>query len=270
MRDHVRQNILAAGCLMALGAGTLAAAQTPAAPAPAAQTPAAAETLPSASQIVDKYVEAIGGKAAWEKLTSRVSKGTFEIEQMPGEATEEIDAKAPDKQLTITDAPSFLVKRGYNGTAGWEDMPQTGLHDLTGGQLTAMKRYSDFYYPVKLDELYPKMAVKSKESVNGHSAYVVEAIPPEGGPEQFYFDADSGLLLRHVLEIDGPDGKVSFDSNFDDYRAVDGIKLPFLLHQSMGEFAWTIKLTDVKHNVPLDDSKFDKPAADAGSAAPQN
>jgi zinc protease len=252
MLDTLKRNVLMASCLIALVTGLIpAAAQT------APQSP-----TPSVDQILDKYVQASGGKAAFEKLTSRVSKGTFELDQMPGEATEEIDEKAPNKQLAITDAPSFgLVRRGFNGTAGWQDMPQTGLEDVTGNQLAAMKRFADFYRAIKLKDLYPKMTVKGKESVNGHDAYVIEATPPEGAAETMYFDVDSGLMVRAQAPGEGPNGPFTFDSTFSDYREVDGIKLPFLIHQSMGDFGWVIKLTEVKHNVPIDDAKFDKPKA---------
>ena len=216
---------------------------------------------PSVDQILDKYVEALGGRGAIEKLTSRVSKGTFEADQMPGPAAEEIDAKAPNKQYMATDAPGFgLIRRGFNGAVGWEDNPQTGLRDVTGSELAAMKRDADFYEAIKLKDLYPKMTLKGKESVNGHDAYVIEATPSDGPPDTMYFDADSGLLVRTLREVEGPYGKVTVDATFDDYREVDGIKLPYLMHFSMGPFAFAIKLSEVKHNVPIDDAKFEKPA----------
>jgi hypothetical protein len=250
MRSTLKVNILISVLLVVLVAGLI----------PAAAQTAPQESLPSVDKIVEKYVAAVGGKAALEKLTSRVAKGTFEMDQMPGTATEEIYEKAPNKQLSITDAPNFgVVKRAFNGTAGWQDMPQTGLQDVTGNQLAAMKRYSDFYRDIKLQELYPKMTVKGKESVNGHDAYVVEATPAEGAAELMYFDVDSGLLARAQTQAEGPNGTVTVESTFDDYREVDGIKLPFVIHQSMGDFGFTIRLTEVKHNVPIEDAKFDKP-----------
>jgi len=252
MRNSLKPKTLLPMCLIVLMAGlTAAMAQT---------TPQAA--LPSADQILDKYVQALGGKAALEKLTSEVAKGTFEMEQMPGPATEEIYAKAPNKQYMVTDSPSFgQFKRGFNGAAGWEDNPQNGLRDITGPELAAMKRDADFYLAIKLKEFYPKMTVKGKESVNGHDAYAVEATPPDGAADTMSFDADSGLLVRTQREMEGPNGKVTVDTTFSDYREVDGVKLPFFLHISMGDFAFVIKLSEVKHNVPIDDAKFDKPAA---------
>jgi len=218
------------------------------------------ESLPSVDQILDKYVQALGGTAAVEKLTSRVSKGTFELEQMPGTASEEIYEKAPNKQLMITDAPNYgVVRFGFNGTVGWQDTPQTGLQDLTGGQLAARKRNADFYREIKLKEIYPKMIVKGKESVNGRDAYVIEATPADGPPELMSFDAESGLLVRVQAQMEGPTGPVPVDTTLEDYREVDGVKLPFVIHQSLPEFSFVIRLTEVKHNVPIEDAKFDKP-----------
>ncbi len=252
MRDILEPKAILSMCLFVLLAGlTAAVAQT---------TPQVA--LPSADQVLDKYVKAIGGKAALEKLTSRVSKGTLVMDQLPGPAPEEIYAKASNKQYMVTDLSSFgQAKRGFNGVVGWEDNPQNGMRDITGPELVAMKRDADFYRAIKLRELYPKMTVKGKESVNGHDAYVLEATPPEGAAETMYFDADSGLLVRTARETEGPNGKFTLDVTFDDYREVDGIKLPFVLHFSLGDFAFVIKLSEVKHNLPIDDAKFDKPAA---------
>jgi hypothetical protein len=270
MRNTLKPKTLLPMCLIVLLAGlTAAVAQTTPQAAVAQTTPQAAvaqttpqAALPSVDQILDKYVKAIGGKAAIEKPTSRVSKGTFEMDQMPGPAAEEIDAKAPNKEYMVTDSPSFgQVRRGFNGAVGWEDNPQAGLRDITGPELAAMKRDADFYGAIKLKDLYPKMTVKGKESVNGHDAYVIEATPPDGAAETMYFDADSGLLVRTLREGEGPNGKVTFDITFGDYREVDGIKLPFLMHFSMGDFTFAIKLSEVKHNVPIDDAKFDKPAS---------
>jgi len=251
MQSTLQKNILILGSLFVFMAGVI----------PAGAQTAPQESLPSVDQIIDKYVDALGGKAAIEKLTSRVAKGTFEMDQMPGTASEEIYEKAPNKQLMITDAPNYgVVRYAFNGTVGWQDTPQTGLQDISGAQLAAMKRYADFYRDIKLTELYPKMTVKGKESVNGHDAYVVEATPAEGAPELWYFDVGSGLLVRAQTQGEGPGGTVTIDSNLDDYREVDGVKIPFVMHQSMGDFGFTIKLTEVKHNVPIEDAKFDKPA----------
>ena len=254
-------SLLAAWAVVA-PAGARASQAQPAAAKPGAAAATSAAALPSVDQIVDKYVQASGGKEAFQKFTSQVSKGTFELEQMEGEATQEIYAKAPNKVLFVTDSPSFgVVQRGFNGTAGWQDTPQTGLADVTGDALAALKIEADFYREIHLKDDYPKMVVKGKESVAGHDAYIVEGTPAQGAPMTMAFDADSGLLVRAQTVVDGPTGKADIETTLGDYRDVDGVKLPFLIHSNVGEFAFTIKLTDIKHNVAIDDAKFDKPAA---------
>jgi outer membrane lipoprotein-sorting protein len=272
MEETMRKKTLMAACLLVFCAGLVPAiaqtSQAQPAPAKAATAPAAtapatpAAPLPSADQIIDKFVQASGCKDAWEKLNSQVSKGTFSMDQMAADGTQEIYAKAPDKVLFVTDIPSFgVVQRGFNGTAGWSDNPQTGLVDVTGDGLAALKNEADFYRAIRLKDDYPKMTVKGKESVDGHDAYVVEAVPAAGAPMTMSFDADSGLLVRAQTVADGPMGKTDVVTTLSDYREVDGVHVPFAIHSDMGEIAFTIKLTEIKHNVPIDDAKFNKPAA---------
>lgn len=228
-----------------------------------AQTASPPAALPSVDQILDKYVSALGGRQAILKISSRVAKGTFELDQMPGPATTVIYAKAPNKIYTDTESPMLgTYKRGYDGTTGWQDTPQTGLTDVTGSSLEDMKRGADFYGDINLHDLFPKMTVKGKETVDGHNAYVIEAVPKDGRPETWYFDAETGLKIRNVMQSEGPNGTVEVDTTLGDYREVDGVKMPFKIHQSMGMISFTIQLTDVKQNVPIDDAIFKKPAAE--------
>lgn len=256
MRKSRKWVLLLPVCLGVFVAGSVSAM------AQEASAPRTAADLPTVDQTLNKYVSALGGKAAIQKITSRVSKGTLEMDQMPGGATTVVYQKAPDKILSDTEFPSMgAFKRGFDGKQGWQDTPQTGLADVTGDQLGDLKRAADFYGNINLRELFPVMTVKGKESVNGREAYVIAAKSKDGRPETWYFDADSGLKVRNVSQTDGPNGPVEVDTTIGDYREVDGVKVPFMIHQSMGDISYTIKFTDVKQNVPIDDAKFEKPAA---------
>ena len=221
-----------------------------------------AEALPSVDQILDKFVQAIGGKAAMEKVTSRVSKGNFEIPAMGAGGPIEIYAKAPNKNLVIINIPGFgVVQQGFNGTVAWSQDPTTGLRELSGPEMVSAKREAEFYADIKFKEMYPKMTVKGKDKVGDKEVYVIEATPSEGSPAQLYFDTQSGLMLRTDREAETPQGKMHVEIFLEDYKEVDGIKMPFTVKQNTPAISFTIKIDEVKHNVPVDDAKFNKPPA---------
>ncbi|HEU4388207.1 MAG TPA: hypothetical protein VFV34_10440 [Blastocatellia bacterium] len=229
-------------------------------PKPPRQNPAA--ELPTVDQLLDKYVAALGGKAAIEKITSRVSKGTFEIPNFSATGSIEIYAKAPNKQISISTSPGFgVTRRAYDGTSGWEQSPMAGLRDLKGSELASVKRESDLYRSLKFKEFYSTLTVVGKEKVDKYDTYVVDAIPKEGTPEKLYFDRQGGLLVRRDVEMTGRQGKVILNIYTDDYREVDNVKEAFVERRVSSVFTLNIKLDEIKHNVAVDDAKFNKPAS---------
>jgi len=183
----------------------LAAAFSDFAQEKAAETkPAAtAETrLPSADEILDKYVEALGGKAAFEKFRSRVVKGALELPAMGITSGAEIYAKAPNKWLLSIEVPGFgLVQQGYDGTSGWARDPQTGIRDLSGGELESIKRGAEFNQPLKLKALFPKLEVKEKSKVGDREVYVLEANPRASRTVPFVAKATGVPLVEHACRL---------------------------------------------------------------------
>jgi len=235
----------------------------PETPKPEAKTPEVtpAEPLPSVDQILDKYIETLGGKAAIEKITSRQVSGTFEIPAMGASGTLKGFAKAPNKTIVIIDVPSFgVIRQGFDGTVAWGEDPMGGLREITGEELIATKRDADFHRDVHLKALFPTMTVKSREKVGDKEAYLIEATPTDGKAEKLYFDVKSGLLVRHDAERESPQGAGVVEIYFEDFKEVDGVKIPFTLKRVMAAFAITIKFDEIKHNVEVEDTTFSKPA----------
>lgn len=231
-------------------------------PAPQGGDKNPAAGMPTAEQIVERYVQALGGRAAIERVSSQVSKGTFEIPDFGATGTVEIYAKAPNKQVTISTSAGFgATVRAFDGAAGWEQSPMSGLRDLKGAELALMKRDSDLQRSLKFKDFYSKLTVTGKESLNGHEAYVVEAVPNEGNPEKLYFDTQTGLLVRKDVEMMSRRGKVTLNVYLENYKEVNGLKVPFTERRVSPSFSLTILLDDVKQNVPIDDAKFNKPAS---------
>jgi outer membrane lipoprotein-sorting protein len=248
---------------LALCSATLALAQNkpkPDAPKTEAK-PAAAPALPTVDQILANYVEGLGGKAALEKHSSRTSKGSFEIPAMGLTGTLQIFEKAPNMSATSIDLAGVgAVNIVFNGKQAWQQDPMTGLREMTGVELATMKIEGEFYGPLKLKELYKTIEVKGKEKVGAAETYLVVATPAEGSPVKLYFDATSGLLVRRESEQESPQGKMPTELLLEDYRVVDGVKLPFVVKTNTPAMAFVIKLEEVKHGVAIDDAKFAKPA----------
>ena len=111
-------------------------------------------------------MQTLGGKAAFEKITSTASKGTFEIPAFGATGSAEVWEKAPNKTALKLDIPGFgVVLEGFNGTVAWSQDPQSGLREKTGAELAATKLDADFYKPLRLKQLYPKITLKGKEKV---------------------------------------------------------------------------------------------------------
>jgi zinc protease len=257
---------------MGVALGTVARAQTPAASTVPGSAAAPTAALPSADQVLKHYAEAIGGRAAWEKLHSRVSKGTIEIPAMNNlSGTIEVHMKAPNSILVVINLGGAVIEQGFDGTTAWSDDPRNGLRVLAGGELEDEKREANFYHALDLQKIYAKMIVTGTEKIGEHDTYVMEATPTAGGEaDKLYFDTKSGLEVRSVNHRHTPDGSMEFSANIGDYRDVDGIKLPFSVAQSSSQSAFTITFTDIQHNVDLADSQFAKPAGEpAADPAPK-
>jgi zinc protease len=248
------------GMLIGFSAQAQSSAQT--APAPTAGRATTAAT-PTADQVLDHYVKAIGGRAAWTKLNSRVSKGTIEIPSMNNlSGSVEIHEKAPNSMLAVITLAGAVFEQGFDGTTAWSDDPQNGLRILSGAELDDARREADFYHPLDLQKLYASMTVTGTEKINDRDAYVVEASMGAGDPDKMYFDTENWLLVRAINHRNTPDGVKAFTAEVGDYKDVDGVKLPFTVHQSSAESAFTIHFTEIQHNVKLADSQFAKPTAE--------
>jgi len=226
----------------------------------------AAEPLPTVDQVLDKYMQAMGGRAAIEKLKSRVMKGS----QVTADGTTipvETYQAAPDKVVSILTTPKQgVMMSGYNGHVAWVKN-QRGQRELSGAQLAQMKRSADFYSDLKFKEIFPGLEVVDREKVGDRDAYVLASQASPTRIEKLYFDTQTGLLLRIVSITQTMLAPIPEQTDFEDYRDVDGIKLPFTIRQSGVDArnGWTRKYTEIKQNVPVDDAKFNPPPAPAAS-----
>jgi hypothetical protein len=186
--------------ILSLATSYAAFAQTPAATSTPQKTAtkAAAPATPSADQILNRYVEAIGGRAAWKKLTSRVATGTINVPEMQISGTVEFHEKAPNRLLRVIILNGAIFRQGFDGTTAWTDDPKDGLRTETGAEFEDTRFDADFYHPLDLRQLYSKFTVTGTEKIGDRDTYVVEAARAGGDPDRMYFDVKTGLALRLI------------------------------------------------------------------------
>lgn len=226
------------------------------------------ETPPTADQILAKYTEALGGSAAIEKLKTRSMKGTW-LTSDGITLGYEVYQIAPDKLFTILNTPKQGVfERGFNGQTAWEKSDR-GVRDLAGTQLFYLKRYPDLFKDIKLQGQFTRINYGGKEKIDGKDVYVLRGFGVDGKGERLYFDAQTGLLLRRITSTPTVVGVIPEQVDFEDYRDVDGLKVPFTIRiTSIDSFySSTRKFTEIKLNVPVDETKFNKPAPPPAPAA---
>jgi len=216
--------------------------------------------LPTVESIVENYVKAVGARTA-KRVTTRYGKGTFDMPAAGMKGVVELYSKSPNKMFMKVDVPGFgVVLDGYDGTTAWTKNPAQGLREKAGVELALAKRQAEFDKDLKLKELYPKMVLKGAEKIGDRDVYVVEATPTEGAPEIWYFDKATNLMARMTMEMEGPMGKMTIVSDLEDYRDVDGYKMPATIKQQLGPMTMTLRLDEIKGGVPVEDSMFKKPA----------
>ena len=222
--------------------------------------PAPAVKLPAAQEVVAKYVKAIGGREAIEKIKSRTTTGTVEMSPMGLKGTFETVAAAPDRSLAkLTLGGIGDMFEGYDGTVAWSVNPIQGSRDKSGTELLQTKITNDFYRDIRLEKIYPKMTVTGIEKVGDKDAYVVRAEPVGLNADMLYFDVDSGLLVRVDSELVSPVGTQKARTFYDEYKPFDGVMIPTKTRTVLPQVEVTMTVTDAKSNTPVDQARFAKP-----------
>jgi hypothetical protein len=231
---------------------------------PAAAPPAAGDALPTVQQLLDHYVQALGGQPALDAVKTRVIRTAPLNSASSDKSTDEIYQKAPGKVMFAHQSASYSSWAGFNGRQTWaQDSEKSYWGLLNTSQLHSIMRDSEMYAGSRISTQYKNVVVAGKEKVGARDAFIISGTSPEGAREKFYFDARTGLLLRRHIEEPTGFGWFPLDMNYEGYREVDGVKIPFVVRQTSAGGAWGVRtsymILEVRQNVPIDEAKFDHP-----------
>ena len=213
---------------------------------------------PAAEQLIDKYLQASGGANAIEQVTSRVMKGTIDF----GGKSLPIDiySKDPEKRISFTHMPEGDSVTAFNGQEGWLGAPGRPLREMHGSDLDGASIDADLHLATHLKQMFTGMKVEGVEKIGDHDTYKVVGEREGKPPIQLYFDQQSGLLVRLVRYGDTALGLLPTQIDYADYRDAGAVKVAYRWTLARPSGVFTIQLSELQQNVPVDDAKFVKPA----------
>jgi len=221
-----------------------------------------APNAPSADEILDKYIRALGGAQRVASLTSFVAKGTsvgYGPEGTPRPV--EIYAKAPNQRTTIIHTQNGDSTTVFNGSTGWIAAPlrPVPVLSLSGSAREGVKIDAELAFPARIKQILEKWRVGFPVTIDDREAQVIQGTAPGGSLATLYFDNESGLLVRLLRYSDSVVGRTPTQIDYSDYRDVAGVKMPFRFTISWLDGKENFEITEILPNVPIDAARFAQP-----------
>ena len=204
--------------------------------------------------VIDKYIDAIGGRKNLLKVSDRTTAMSAAIQGVNIAITSY--QKAPNKLYQDINAGAMEQKVIFDGENG---VTKVGGQSMTvsGKDLEKLKLESTMNLILDLNHYNVKASLKGMEKVDGKDAYKVELSLPSGIIWTQYYDTQTGLKLKELKPIESPQGTFTQESNYSDYKDIDGVKYPFTIKQSMGRQSFEFKVDSIKVNTGLADRNFE-------------
>jgi len=222
---------------------------------------------PTADQVLDKYVAALGGAQRLASITSFVATGSaIGYGELGGNAEFTLFAKSPNQRAILisykdTQRPSSSWT--FDGRSGWIKTPRglLGEYELIGSELDGARFEAQLAFPGQLKQALSNWRGAATRSLGDRDFVVVQGTGPRGFLATLYFDPKTSLLSRLVRYGPSPIGRMPTQIDYADYRDVEGIKFPFEYKFTWLDGRYTAKLSKIETNVAIDATKFGRPAA---------
>jgi hypothetical protein len=223
-----------------------------------AVTALAQDGLPTAREVVDRFVETVGGDKLSER-SSMSSTGTFAIPAQGLEGPLTMHAKAPDHLLVEIEIPGYgKVRTGYNDSVGWSIDPATGAQVLTDQPLAQLADQANFFSLLYRDEDHESLTMIGEADFHGTACYQIEVVGKGGLSAQHFFSQESGLLVGMEADQYTPMGAIPTSTQIKDYQDFDGIMIATRSEQTMMGMQQVMTVTSVSFE-PIDDAVFALP-----------
>jgi hypothetical protein len=226
---------------------------------PTTQPATTRAALPTAQQVIDRYIEATGGKAAYDSLKSRRAEGTFSMADLGVEAKMTVLMRSDDRAVVTIEVPNVgTFRQGMADGVVWTIRPTDGPRILTGAEAVATARTLRMVSEITLDG-YRDAKVLDVVALNGRAAYRMQLTALADTLETRFYDVETGLLVRTIGKTGSTLGEITVSSNFTDYEDAPPIRMPMKVQQMLPGASPESAMTKVEHNVEIADEVFALP-----------
>lgn len=225
-----------------------------------AEPPKPSETI---DQVIDKYLQALGGRAALDAAKTRVMVGTATTRDLQTVPIKVQEKSTGEFRMDVDTRPAPIV-RATDGKAIWVQMGQN-VRDAEGLQAQQATRLADFTVPLNMKKHYENLTPSRYGNIDGTETILVTGGVTPDVNEQLQFDRKNGLLLRRTILTRTAFGNLLEQVDYSDYRDVSGVKVPFQVRYATWNELLTEKFTDVTMNTPVDEAQFARPPRQAAA-----
>jgi hypothetical protein len=228
-----------------------------------------APTAPSAVDVMNKYLAAIGGAQRVAGMTSYAATGTSVGYGPDGERRPiDIVASAPNRRSTIVRTASGDQITSFDGRNGWIAAPHRPVPvlALAGADLGGLRLDAELTFPAGIAQALGTWRVGQPRTIEDREVHAVQGTGSDGLTATLFFDAESGFLVRQIRYVESPVGRIPTQVDYADYREVSGIRVPFRWVVTWLDGRDTIELTEVRLNVAIDTARYRRPPAPVAPA----
>jgi hypothetical protein len=226
-----------------------------------AKSSAAAKSLPSADDVIKKYMEASGGQEKLQAVKSMVSKGKLSIPAAGVNGDIVLQQVSDGKFLMSMEIPGVVSQTsGSDGSTLWETSNVTGTEVLSGIRADQTKLQMTLFPSLEMNRFFDSVECTSQEKFGSEDCYVVEA-KKKGQPSMIsYFSVATGLGKGNRMTVATAMGDLKIVSEIKTHIEKGGIQFPGEVEATLPNgMKQVITMEEIEVNAKIDSKEFALP-----------
>ena len=215
--------------------------------------------LPTAREVIQRHVAAVGGEAALMGVRSRYIWARYEFPARRLRGSLELFAARPNKRVLKIQYPDMGTEvTGFDGTIGWTLRPGEAVKAVEGAELALLRDESVFDFDLHPDSVFRSLTLLDVVDFQGHQCYRLQLLSVTGRQWWEYYDVATGLFAGNLFRQETSRGPVTVVTATSDYRLFDGVRLPTKLSIRAAGVEESVTIVRVRHN-QVDAAVFEPP-----------